>query len=251
MTSLKRAILEQQPAPEVFQPALIEGLPEPARRYLLHALTPGRPAYRAVHLEMEGSMLPRPGAARLSLKAAELLAPCTGFVWDARARMGGLPVHIRDHYLGGDGGIRIRIAGLIPLPAPRGPDVARSSRGRLIAEAVWCPGALLGDHVRWSARGPDTAVFTLSVDGEEETVCLDLSPDGALEGIRLERWGDVVQSGTWTRHPYGFQVLAEGPFANMTIPTRIRGGWHFGSSGFRPEAAAQFTVRSVRTSPTG
>ncbi len=232
-------------APEMFSPDLVAGLPEPARRHLLHAIAPGTPLAPAVRLQMDGTMTPTPGSARVCLTAEETLAPQRGFVWTASARMFGLPVRVRDHYFSSDGGVHVTILGLIPMPfSADAKDVTRSSRGRLIGEAVWCPTALVGPDVAWEAVDADRARFTLAVDGEAVSVTVRVGPEGALREVTLDRWGDAgVPSPRLL--PYGFAVEKEATFGGVTIPTRLCGGWWYGTSRFDPDAAATFIVRSA------
>ena len=41
---------------ETFDPAAITGLPEPARRWLSHAIAPGTPLWSSVELTMNGQI---------------------------------------------------------------------------------------------------------------------------------------------------------------------------------------------------
>lgn len=225
----------------VISEAALTGLPEPARRWLRHAIAPGTPLSPACRLEMSGSMMPAPGAPPVALSAVETLAPRRGFVWTARARMKGLPVRVRDHYFHGDGGVDVFALDVVPLPLGGGPDVTRSSLGRLVAEGVWCPTALLHTDVSWEAVDDERARYTIVVDGEPITVTIRVAPDGGLSGVSLLRWGDV--DGPPARPlPYGFRVDEERTFGGVTIPTRLRGGWHHGTDRFDPAGAATFSV---------
>lgn len=227
---------------DVFTPALVAELPEPTRRYLLHAIAPGTPLASAVRLEMTGTMRPSPEGPAVDLRADEVLAPRRGFIWTAQARMGGVPVRVRDHYYRGKGGVGVTLLGLVPLPTSGdADDVARSSHGRLVAEAVWCPIALVHPSVTWEAIDADRARYTLYVDGEAEAVTVHVAPDGSLREVTLERWGDV-EGPPARRIPYGFRVDAEGTFGGLTIPTRLVGGWHYGTDRFDEAAAATFAV---------
>jgi hypothetical protein len=235
--------------PDVFSPDLVAGLPEPARRYLLHALAANTPLAPVVRLRMGGTMTPQSGRLPVALTAEETLAPRHGFVWTARARMFGLPVRVRDHYFENDGGIHVHLLELLPFPSAGGEDVTRSSRGRLVAEAVWCPAALVPPGVTWEAAGADRARFTLQVDGEPVSVTLDVAHDGALRAVTLERWGDAGVP-AFEALPYGFGIEEEMTFEGITIPVRLRGGWWYGTRRFDPATAATFTIRSATFAAT-
>lgn len=243
---LERSLLAASSASSRFSEALVANLPEPARRYLCHAIVPGTPLAPAVHLALTGTMTPTPGAAPVELTADEVLAPRRGFVWTARARMFGLPVRVQDHYTTNKGGVRVHLLDLIPLPSSAAQDdVARSSRGRLVGEAVWCPTALVGPGVRWEAVDAERARFTLAVDGKAVAVTLRVGADGALHEVRLDRWGDVGVT-HFQPIPYGFAVEREDTFDGVTIPTGIRGGWWYGTSRFDATGAATFAVTKAR-----
>jgi hypothetical protein len=234
----------------VFSPELVADLPEPARRYLLHAIAPGTSRARVVRLEMDGWMRPRSGSPRIALTAYEVLAPRIGFAWTARARMFGLPVRVHDYYYENQGGVRVAVLGLFPLARETGEDVIRSSRGRLVAEAVWCPTALVGPGVRWDAVDADRARYTLTVDGDSIPVTIRVDADGALGEVTLERWGKVDVP-TACPIPYGFEVTGEATFAGVTIPVRLRGGWWYGTDRLDPESAAEFVIRAASSVEVG
>jgi hypothetical protein len=42
--------------PKAFEPSMVAGLPEPARRWLTHAIAPGTPLWQTVELSMHGQI---------------------------------------------------------------------------------------------------------------------------------------------------------------------------------------------------
>jgi hypothetical protein len=172
--------------PRGFSADLVAGLPEPARRWLTHALPPGTPLWPSVQLRMRGRI--RIGTWR-PFTARQVLAPPHGFVWAATARIAGLPVTGFDRYGSGSGQMRWRLLGLVPVISGGGPDVTRSAAGRLAGEGVcWLPTAF--GAARWSAGpDPDTAVATWRIGDVDESVSLRVDPGGALREVRLQRWG--------------------------------------------------------------
>lgn len=221
---------------------MVDGLPPPARRYLQHAIAPGTPLARTVELVQRGSMLPKPGGARVELSAHEVLTPERGFVWRARLRMGPIPVRVVDHYLDGEGGVRVELFGGIPLQSESGADVARSSRGRTLGEALWVPSALLpGPNVAREAVDDDHACVTLTLDGEAVPLTLAVDADGHLRTLTMRRYGNVGVP-DWQPLPYGFAIEREATFGGYTIPSRLRGGWWFGTDRYDPAAASTFEI---------
>ena len=241
---IEAALLATPDTQSVFLEADLAPLPEPAQRYLRHAIALGTALAPACRLWMEGTMTPTPGAPSTEFTAVETLAPRRGFVWTASAQMKGLPVRVRDHYVENDGGVDVAALGIVPIPLGSGPDVTRSSRGRLIAEAMWCPTALVHPNIRWETVDADRARYTMTVDGEAVTVTLRVDADGALREVTLNRWGDA-EGKPWRLLPYGFRVEEERTFDGVTIPTRLTGGWLYGTERFDSTSAASFTVHRV------
>ncbi|MEX5717749.1 DUF6544 family protein [Geodermatophilus maliterrae] len=209
---------------EAFDPAMVAGLPEPARRWLVHAIAPGTPLWGSVVLTMRGEI--RLGAWR-PFTARQVLAPPRGFIWAANTRLLGLPVAGFDRYSSGSGQMDWRLGGLVPVMAASGSDVTRSAAGRLAGEmalapttfraATWAPGA-----------DQDRTVVTWRIGDEEESAEFRVGPDGRLLEVVVQRWGnpDGVPFG---RHPFGVAIGAEETFDGVTIGSVLRAGWWWGT----------------------
>src|SRR5437763_1403040 len=108
--------LERTPASgRVFSPAMVAGLPDPARRYFLHAIQPGTPLAAQVRLAQTGSL--RIGEQWAPFSAEQVLVGGgaePGFAWKVRSRLGGLPLMGSDHYARGEGRMRMLLLGLAP-----------------------------------------------------------------------------------------------------------------------------------------
>ncbi|WP_448640164.1 DUF6544 family protein [Geodermatophilus sp. URMC 63] len=210
--------------PEAFDPAMVADLPEPARRWLLHAIAPGTPLYRSVVLTMRGEI--RLGAWR-PFTARQVLAPPRGFIWAATARFSGLPVTGFDRYSSGSGQMNWRLGGLVPVMTASGSDVTRSAAGRLAGETALAPTTFRG--ATWTAGADeDRAVVTWRIDDHEESAELQVGADGRLLGVVVQRWGDPDGAG-FARHPFGVAVEAEETSGGVTIGSVLRAGWWWGT----------------------
>lgn len=210
--------------PEVFDPGMLAGLPEPARRWLVHAIAVGTPLWNTVELRMEGQI--RLGTWR-PFTARQVLTPPSGFIWAARARVAGLPVTGYDRYSGATGEMRWRLLGVVPVMSAGGPDVARSAAGRLASEAVLLPRVFR--HADWTAGDePDTAVMCWRPAGAEERTTLRIGADGRLLEAVLQRWGNP-DGAPYGRHPFGVAVEEEATSGGITLPSVLRAGWWWGT----------------------
>lgn len=209
----------------------VAGLPPLARRYFLHALAPEARCSSCARLAMHGSM--KLGERWTPFTATQVLRWDRGFVWHAHTRMGGLPVSGADVELDGEGAMRWKLLGIIPVMTASGPEITRSAIGRLHAEALWLPAALLGPEVQWSdgARGP---TFTVEAHGEHSHVELDTDAEGRVRAMKLARWGNVG-TGEFRYVDFGGYCGADREFDGVTLPTEYRIGWYFGSDRFERE----------------
>lgn len=234
-----------------FDPAMVEELPEPARRFLRHALAPGTRLARAARFDTRFWMKLRPEEPHTELTGEEVLASW-GFLWRARARMGLMAVRVRDHYADGQGAVAVTALRVVPLVRSGGPDVTRSARDRLAIErVVWLPSSLVPgmafapeEEPRWEAQGDERVRLTLRIDGHDVPITLRTARDGRLREATLQRWGDQgvdAHQGI----PYGVTVEREESFGGLTIPTRLAGGWWYGTERYRPDDASRLTLEGV------
>jgi hypothetical protein len=226
------AALTRPPAAERFDPASLDGLPEPARRYLTAAIAPGTPIPRSARLTMEGRM--RLKGDWLPMRATQTVA-ADAFVWDAEVDRRGVHVRAWDT-LGPEGGrMRVWLMGVLPVVRAGGPDVTRSAAGRVAAERVWLPTALLPRAgVAWEAVDADTARAHVEVAGEAVTLDLRVDAAGRPTAVWLPRWGDPDGTGTFRPLPFGGDLEGARTFGGTTIPTHIRAGWGYGTDTYSP-----------------
>jgi hypothetical protein len=208
------------PRPVAFEAELLRDLPEPARRWLTHAIAPGTPLWGSAELAMRGTI--RLGTWR-TFTARQVLAPPDGYIWAARASFSGLPVVGYDRLSSDTARMRWRLLGLVPVVTAEGPDVVRSAAGRLANEFVLVPTTFRRATWRLGDR-PDTAVATWRIGAEEVDVELRVGRDGNLLGAGLQRWGNP-DGRPYGYYPFGVTVAAERTFAGVTIASTVRAGW--------------------------
>ncbi len=225
-------------SPERFDPARIANLPEPARRYLSHAIAPGALLATAVRLRMHGEIKLK--NEWYPFEADQVIRWGRGFVWRARAKMKGLPIIGSDRWIDGEGAMRWKLLGLVPVLTADGPDISRAALGRVQIESVWLPTVLLARDVTWTAPDPTHVGVNLSLAEHAAHLDLSIAPDGGLRTACIARWGNpeaatVGGSKEFHEHPFGCFVSEEKTFGGITIPTTMRVGWYFGSGRFEGE----------------
>lgn len=224
--------LEESPVVrEPFAEETVSNLPDPAKRYFLHAIKPGTPLASRMHWRWSGQMKPAPNAPWMDLICEQVSVKDRGFVWKAKATRGPLVLSAVDHYLDGWGRMRISLFGLVPFVNATGADLSKSSLGRVLAESVFMPSALLpGPHV--SIEGIDESRFrvTMEVNGDRVPYVIAVDEQGRLTADSvLYRWGNLTDDGFYHYIPYGGTIEEEGTFGGYTIPTRLTAGWWYGT----------------------
>jgi hypothetical protein len=253
---LRQELAPEQAAEEVFSPDLVSTLPRPVQRYFLHAITAGTPLASSVRLTMAGTI--KLGNGWYPFTASETLTPFRGFVWQAAARVGLVPVQAIDHHLNGRGSMRVWAAALLPLVQSDRADIARSGAGRLAGEALWLPAAFLPQRgVTWEAVNDRHIKATVMVpsskkgagrgksenknenenenenEGEPVTLHFIIDAEGRVEELFFERWKAEEQAFV----PFGMKVEAERSWEGYTIPSRVYGGWWYGTERFASSGA--------------
>lgn len=221
------------PSPSMgrFEPDRLASLPGPARRYLRHAIAPGTPLAYAVCLRMHGEIKLGSWA---PFEAEQVIHAGRGMIWAATARMKGLPVRGSDRIVDGEGRMRWRLLGLIPVLTASGPDITRAAAGRLQAELVWLPSYLALSDVSWTASDETHATANLEIAGHNGSVIFELDREGRPLTVSTRRWGNPGGR-EFSLVPFGAMIEAERAFGGYTIPSRLRVGWYFGTERFESE----------------
>ncbi|MDK9559219.1 hypothetical protein QQF73_16410 [Marinobacter sp. M216] len=221
--------------PEQFEPAMIEGLPEPARRYFLFTIAPGTPLYTVARIGIAGrfGMGSKDKPDYLDMSALEVLALPTGFAWKMAARRGLMRLSGSDT----ERWTRFWLMGLLPV-ARSGGDLnhARSAFGRYVAEAVfWSPAALLpGPGVRWELVDENTARVVVRKNGLEQAVEVRVAESGQPLQVSFFRWSDANPEKVYRLQPFGGFLTDFQEFSGFRLATRVEAGNFFGTEYYFP-----------------
>lgn len=196
-------------------------LPAPARRWLDRCAPPGAPAARSIELGSHGEI--RLGRWR-AFRARQVIVPGTGLVWAARVGRRPLAVTGFDRFTHGTGQMRWRLAGLVPVATASGPDTDRSAAGRLAAEAVLLPPAMLAPGIAWTAVDERRARATVGVGPWTHELTLAVDGAGRLAEVSLPRWG---APGDGPPHEAVFRVALEGEVdaGGVLVPGGFAASW--------------------------
>lgn len=234
----------------VFSEEMVAGLPEPAQRYLMHAIKPGTPLASSVYLTFKGSVQFGPQSKHNPSQGSEILiVPKRGFVWKESCWTGPVISNGALYYASGQGRVRWRFFNLIPnmLKSGKSPNTWKAMKGRFFTKYVWTPFALLPQQgAVWEAVDEEHAKVTVTVDGTATTLTLHIDPEGRLRESVSMRWGAKSKDGSYNYFPYGVTVTEEKTFGGYTIPSRMSATWCYGDTDREPPLIFNYNIEQAR-----
>ena len=221
-SALNRLWESATPNPQVFDPDRLTHLPDPVQRYLNHSIAPGTPLASAVRLRMHGRIKLNTWS---PFQAEQVIVWNQGMIWSATAWMKGLlPILGADSLINGCGRLEWKLLGLIPVMTADGDDITRSIIGRMQGESIWLPSVLANRDRPWRVLNDREIETPIHLLGETTGLRLRLGPQGQLEQIRFQRWGNPDETSYGDRLFSGV-MDAETEVGGYRIPSQFSVGW--------------------------
>jgi hypothetical protein len=217
----------------------LDGLPAAVQRFFRVALTDGRPMVAAVRVRHRGTFNMGETADRWKPFSSDqqIITQRPGFDWNGRIEMlPGLPVHVHDAYIAGEGILQASLLGLLPLADLHGTEqLAEGELMRFLAEATWyTTGLLPSQGVRWEPVDNQSARATLTEGSLVVTLLFMFGDSGLVETVRSEARGRMVdgailstpwQGRFWNyRERHGMQVPTDGE-VTWLLPAGAKPYW--------------------------
>jgi len=204
---------------------MVADLPEPARRWFVHAIRGGTELSADAELDLSGEIRPEPGSDWYQVRVRHRLAPPLRSLWQGSARRGARWYRVEESFALGAARRRFALLGLIPTVDRSGPDFSRSIQELVALQSVWVPGSLLPQRgVFWREAEGDTARALVPVAGRKIELLFSVESDGRLREVALERWGSP-DGGSWRSLPFVLRCRDETPFGGFVVPSVVTGGW--------------------------
>lgn len=228
--------------PPLFLKGMVEGLPDPAKRYFLFTIKEGTPLYTVAEISMHGKfgMGNKTAPNYMLMKAEQVLAPPEGFIWKMS---GGL---YSSMISGSDSAkwTRFWLAHVIPVARAGGTeDHTLSGFARYISEAIfWTPAAVLPQSgITWDAVNDNTARLTVKYNGMHQSVDVTVDQDGRPVRIMLQRWSNANEDAEYRFQPFGGHLSDFREFQGFTLPTHVEAGNLIGTNDYFPFFIADVT----------
>ncbi|WMS88646.1 DUF6544 family protein [Pleionea litopenaei] len=210
----------------------LAALPKPVERYFRKVLVDGQPSVQTMRCWQAGVIRGSIKSSRWSeFQAQQLIVPSApGFVWNARVDTPfGTFVQVVDSYLQGEGAGRVSLlAALTVAQDSNHPMINASALHRYLAEAVWCPTALLPSAgIVWRAIDDFTALATINDDANSVSVEFRFDDHGDIVGVfspgRYGLFEGEYKQVAWEGRYFDYQQI-EG----MRVPLAGEVGWYDG-----------------------
>jgi len=226
----QRLFARASPNAATFSAAQLDGLPAPAARYLRAVLRDGQPIPCHVRIDWTGEFnMGRPGADKwVPFSATQDFVPdAPGFIWEARMRMAGIAVHVRDGFVDGEGSMLGKVFGLVAVVDRKGGDgLALAALQRYLGETIWSPTALLPmKGVQWVAVDERRATATIAGGSTRATLEFRFGADGLVESVyAAERLYDDGRNPPGF-HPWQARVQRYARIGGATVPAEAVVEW--------------------------
>ncbi|MBW2090950.1 MAG: hypothetical protein JRI34_02350 [Deltaproteobacteria bacterium] len=224
--------------PEVVTEEDLKGLPEPVQRYLKYAQIVGKEKVRTVRLKQKGFFRTKKEQKWMPITAEQYYTvDPPGFVWKASMQVVPLvSVKARDRYYQGQGGIIIKLLGLIKLGEVKGREIDQGTLLRYLDEMVWFPTAFLSDCITWQPIDSNSVKATISHQGLSVSAVMLFNEQGEMVNFTAERYMDAGGEFKLEKWETPFREYQE--INGVKIPTTGEGVWKLNSGDFayvRPE----------------
>lgn len=220
----------REPLPaDGFDPATVDDLPAPVRRYFRNVLQPGQRQVAAVSLAQTGRFNLAESAEQWKRFDAtqRVVIQRPGFHWDARIRLlPGVAIFVHDAYVAGQGSLRAVLQGLIPLMQLRGgAELAQGELMRFLAEALWYPTALLpGQGIQWHPVDAHHARAELRDGQTSASVTFGFDDEGLVTSVYADARARNV-GGLWVPTPWEGRWHDYATRGGMRVPLRGEVAW--------------------------
>jgi len=220
----------------VFNYRDLDGLPAPVQRYLKKAIPEGQLYIQWVELKQDAFLRMDANSPKwLPLKATQYFTTYPpGFIWDARVQMAPVvTARVLDMYKQGRGALRAKLFNTFTVADASGDkELDNGELLRYLAEAAWCPTALLpGEFLKWEAIDDHTALAILREGENEVRLQFHFNDEDEIVkaiGQRHRQVNGSYQLTTWIAHYRDYQRRN-----GLLIPVQASVEWNLPEGNFK------------------
>jgi hypothetical protein len=213
--------------------SLIDEQPRIVKKWLQVSLINDDPI-RSVRLRQKGRMRTKTEGRWMPFTAEQYInTSAASFIWTTDVQVfPNIVLTGRDRLEQGEGEMRIKISGLIPVVNEKDhPKLNSGALMRYLAEICWYPTAALDQRIHWSAVGDNAAKATLKFNDMSVSGIFYFTPEGDFEAFESQRFyggGNKSKLETWHIDALDYET-----FHGVRIPCRTEVTWKFLEGDFK------------------
>lgn len=205
---------------------LIKNLPIPVKRWLDYSGVIGRKQIETVYLRQKGFMKLKADQKNWMKAEAEqyFTIEQPSFIWNVKTSMMGIPVVGRDLFKDGQGSMKIKLAGLLPVVnVANNSKVNESTIQRYLGETIWFPSAALSDYIEWEGIDNYSAKATMSYGDSSGSAVFHFDSRGKLIKFVALRYRDIEDANPteWIATVKKYENIN-----GINIPTKLEASWN-------------------------
>lgn len=226
MIDKKTALSKNMKMCRIITEDMIENLPPPVKCWLEYSGIIGREQIETVYLKQKGFMKLKPDQKKWMEAEADQYFTINqpSFVWKVKTSIMGIPVIGQDLFKEGQGSMKIKLAGFLPLVNVSGNSkINESTIQRYLGEIIWFPSAAISDYIEWEPIDESSAKATMSYGGSSGSAVFHFDSSGKLTKFRALRYRDIEDT-----HPTEWIATVK-KYENMNginIPTKLEASWN-------------------------
>jgi hypothetical protein len=215
--------------PTIVTEAMLDGLPEPVKRYLRYTGVVGKSIPQTVRLKQRGKLRTNPARPWMNITAEEYYSiNPPSFVWVASANQSGIPIlRGRDLYRAGKGNMNIKLGSVVDVVNAVGEAIDQASMMRYLNEIIEFPAAFLCDNICFEAIDDHSAKVTLTDCGKTASATLFVDDEGKLTNFVAQRYYTADRLETWSTPITGY-----GEFEGLHLPIGGKAVWKLQAGDF-------------------
>jgi hypothetical protein len=204
----------------------IDSYPHLVKQYFQHSINNPVRKIKAVRLFMNGQIKLNKW---LDFSAEQIIEIDHGYLWQANVSMRCVFISGYDLLYNNTAKMRWNLYGFLPIINVSDLDLRKSAIGRYAIETLWIPTHFL-NNISWRVNN-NIVKANYNALNEDIELNFKIDNDGRMKEVFMNRWGNI-ESKKYRKIPFGAYIEDEKCFDGLTIPSKLRAGWFFGTSDF-------------------
>jgi hypothetical protein len=218
-------LMENSSVKQIITEEMTKDLPLPVKKWLENSGVVGREIIQTVYLEQSGLMRLKPEQKEWIKSEAKqyFTTKKPSFIWSVKTTMKGLPVVGRDLFKDGQGKMKIKLLGLLPVvDVYENQKTNQSTLQRYMGEIIWFPTAAISPYIKWEPIDEKSVKATMTYNETVGTGIYYFNENGEPTKFVAKRYKDVndEKPTEWMAEILEYRI-----FDGIKIPSKIEASW--------------------------